>query len=50
MLTTILQAAEEGAEESNFLLQAIGIGALAFGFLMLLLIALLVFGKGREHT
>ncbi len=49
MMTTILQAAEEGAE-SNFLLQAIGIGALAFGFLMLLLIALLVFGKGREHT
>ena len=48
MLTTLLQAAEEGAEHAA--IHPIAVGLLAFGGLFLLLIVLLVFGKGREHS
>ncbi|WP_375002435.1 hypothetical protein [Aeromicrobium sp. CTD01-1L150] len=48
MLTTVLQAAEEGAEHAA--IHPIAVGVLSFGALALLMIALLVFGKGREHS
>ena len=39
---------EPGGEVSKLL--SYGIGALAFGILIFLLLALLGFGKGREHS
>ena len=48
MLTTVLQAAEEAGEHP--LIPPYVVGILAFSALLLLLIALLVFGKGREHS
>ena len=44
----LLLAAEEGAEEP--FLFAWVIGAVTLGILLILLFALLAFGKGREHT
>jgi hypothetical protein len=49
MLTTLLQAAEEGAE-SGVHIHPIVVGVLAFTALATLLMVLLVFGKGREHS
>jgi hypothetical protein len=46
----ILLAAEESGEEGSFLFTAMLIGGVAFGVLLVLLIALLAFGKGREHS
>ncbi len=45
----VLLAAEEGEHEVN---QAIswGIGGLALGILLFLMIALVAFGGGREHS
>jgi hypothetical protein len=45
----ILLAAEEGEHEVN---QAIswGVGSLALGILLFLLIGLIAFGGGREHS
>ncbi|MEH3033949.1 MAG: hypothetical protein PGN07_07880 [Aeromicrobium erythreum] len=48
MLTTILAAAEEGAEHGGP--HPYVIGAIALGILLVLLFALLAFGKGREHS
>lgn len=46
----ILAAMEESGEEGSFLFTAMLIGGVAFGVLVLLLVALLAFGKGREHS
>jgi hypothetical protein len=45
----ILLAAEEGEHEINHALSW-GIGALALGILLFLLLALVAFGGGREHS
>jgi len=49
MISTILVAASESAEEAEAINPYI-IGAVALGILFTLLLILLVFGKGREHT
>lgn len=46
----ILAAVEESAEEGSFFWTAFLIGGVAFGVLIVLLVALLAFGKGREHS
>ncbi len=46
----ILLAAEEAGEEGTFLWTAMLIGGIALGTLLVLLVALLAFGKGREHS
>lgn len=46
----LLTAMEESGEEGSFLFTAMLIGGVAFGILMILLLALLAFGKGREHS
>ncbi|MFT4189790.1 MAG: hypothetical protein QM621_14590 [Aeromicrobium sp.] len=47
MLTTILASAEHAEEAS---VNPYVIGGVALGILLTLLMILLVFGKGREHT
>jgi hypothetical protein len=49
MLTTLITAAEE-TPTSGSALSPIAIGAIALGLLLAMLIALLMFGKGREHS
>ena len=46
----ILAAMEESGEEGSFLFTAMLIGGTALDILLVLLIALLAFGKGREHS
>ena len=45
----ILLAAEEGEHEVNHAISW-GIGALALGILLFLLLGLIAFGGGREHS
>lgn len=45
----VVRAAEEAEPEVNHLL-SYGIGAIALGILLSLLLGLLAFGKGREHS
>jgi hypothetical protein len=49
LLTSLIQAAEEthGAEAA---VSPLAVGAVALGLLVALLVALLAFGKGREHA
>ncbi|MFT4298469.1 MAG: hypothetical protein QM597_02370 [Aeromicrobium sp.] len=47
MLTTILASAEHAEEAA---VSPYVIGGVALGILILLLLILLAFGKGREHT
>lgn len=48
LLTSLIKAAEEthGAAAVSPIL----VGAISLGFLLVLLIGLLMFGKGREHS
>jgi len=48
MLTSLITAAEE--TQSSSALSPIAIGAIALGLLLAMLVALLMFGKGREHS
>ena len=48
-MLTLLAAAEEAAEHEPAVHPYV-IGAIALGILLVLLLALLAFGKGREHT
>jgi hypothetical protein len=45
-----LVAVEESGEEGSFFWTALLIGGIALGVLIVLLVALLAFGKGREHS
>lgn len=49
MLTSLITAAEElhGADP---VISPMAVGALSLGILLVLLVGLLVFGKGREHS
>ena len=44
-----IRLAEEGEKEANHLL-SYGIGALVLGILVALMLGLLFFGGGRDHT
>ena len=48
LLTTMITAAEETHGEAA--ISPIAVGAITLGILLVLLFALLVFGKGREHS
>jgi hypothetical protein len=50
MLLTSLITATEETHGSQAALSPIVVGALSLGILLLLLVGLLVFGKGREHS
>jgi hypothetical protein len=49
MMSTILVAASESVEEAEAINPFV-IGGVALGILVTLLLILLAFGKGREHT
>ena len=50
-MLTILAAAEEGAEQLRDIgIHPYAVGGIAIGILTLAMLALLSFGKGREHT
>ena len=48
LLTSLITAAEEGAAEAA--ISPIAVGAIALGILLVLLVGLLWFGGGREHS
>jgi cytochrome c biogenesis protein CcdA len=48
--TVIVRAAEEGGEHGASHLLSYGVGALTLVILLGLLVALLAFGAGREHS
>ncbi|HSE08699.1 MAG TPA: hypothetical protein VLB29_08530 [Nocardioidaceae bacterium] len=48
MLLSLITAAEETHTEAA--ISPIGVGATALGVLLVLLVAVLMFGKGREHS
>ncbi|WP_200940063.1 hypothetical protein [Aeromicrobium sp. Root495] len=48
-MLTLLQAAEEHSEEAAAVSPYL-IGAIALAILVVMLLGLLAFGKGREHT
>ena len=48
LLTTMITAAEE--IHGGPAVSPIAVGAIALGLLLVLLVALLMFGKGREHS
>ena len=47
LLTSVLKAAEETHSSG---ISPYAVGAVALGILLTLLVALLMFGKGREHS
>jgi hypothetical protein len=47
LLTSLVYAAEETHSAA---ISPIGVGAISLGILLLLLVGLLVFGAGREHS
>jgi len=49
LLTSLITAAEE-THSAEAAISPLGIGAIALGILMVLLVGLLMFGKGREHS
>jgi hypothetical protein len=49
MLTSLITAAEE-THTAELAISPLGVGGLALGILLVLLIGLLMFGKGREHS
>ncbi len=49
LLTSLITAAEE-TPHAEVTISPLGIGAIALGLLLVLLIGLLMFGKGREHS
>jgi hypothetical protein len=49
LLTSLITAAEE-THSAEAAISPLGVGALALGILMVLLVGLLMFGKGREHS
>jgi len=50
-MLSILAAAEEGAHELRDIgIDPFAVGGIAMGILTLAMLALLAFGKGREHT
>ena len=50
LTTVIVRAAEQGGEKVANHLLSYGVGALTLTILLGLLIALLAFGAGREHS
>jgi hypothetical protein len=48
LLTSLITAAEE--THPTELISPIVVGAIALGLLLVLLVGLLMFGKGREHS
>ena len=49
VLSSLITAAEE-AHSAEPVISPYAVGALALGILLALLVGLLVFGKGREHS
>ena len=50
-MLSILAAAEEGAEKTRDLpIHPYAVGAIALAILLIAMLALLAFGKGREHS
>ena len=49
LAAVVLLAAEEGEHEVNHAI-SFGIGAIALGILVFLMVALIAFGGGREHS
>jgi len=49
LLTSLITAAEE-THSAEAAISPLGVGAIALGILMVLLVGLLMFGKGREHS
>lgn len=49
LLTSMISAAEE-THSAEAVISPIVVGALALGILLVFLVGLLVFGKGREHS
>ena len=50
MITAVLAQAAEESSESGPPVPAVVVGVIAFGILMALLVALVTFGGGREHS
>jgi len=48
LLTSLITAAEES--HGQVAVSPIAVGAIALGLLLVLLVGLLMFGKGREHS
>lgn len=46
----VLRAAEEGAEHGDPAISPWAVGGIALGILLAMLIALVAFGGGREHS
>jgi hypothetical protein len=49
LLKSLITAAEE-THSTEAAISPLGVGAIALGVLMVLLVAILMFGKGREHS
>lgn len=49
LLTSLITAAEE-TSHSGVTISPLGVGAIALGVLLFLLVGLLMFGRGREHS
>ncbi len=49
LLTSLVTAAEEGNGASS-VFSPVLVGALSLGILLVMLVALLAFGRGREHS
>ncbi len=49
LLTSLISAAEE-TPHAELTISPLGIGAIALGVLLVMLVGLLMFGKGREHS
>ena len=49
-LTSVITVAAETAEQGDPAIHPYAVGALALGILLFLLIALLMFGAGRDHS
>jgi len=47
---SLILAAAEGAEHGDPAISPYLVGAIALGSLLLLMVGLLAFGKGREHS
>jgi hypothetical protein len=49
LLTSLISAAEE-THSAQAAISPLAVGAIALGILLVLLVGLLMFGKGREHS
>jgi len=50
MLATSLVMAAEDAQDAGAALSPYAVGGISLGILLVLLVGLLMFGKGREHS